>query len=185
MNFTPAPHTTQHWEITKPAANGKAPAATDARISAALMRAATLDSIRALMLIRAYRVRGHLLADLDPLGLTPPQPHPELAPKSYGFNDADWDRPIFIDNVLGLESATLREISEVLRETYCGKIGVEFLHMQDPAEKAWIQERVERSRNRTRWMRRPVRRSCWLERCMPRRRSSLSKRRSSAGCSGS
>ena len=129
-------------------ANGAAAPAAAAGVSAAQMRAATLDSIRALMLIRAYRVRGHLLADLDPLGLTPPAAHPELDPKSYGFNDADWDRPIFIDNVLGLESATLRKIIDVLRETYCGKIGVEFLHMQDPAEKAWIQERVERSRNR-------------------------------------
>jgi 2-oxoglutarate dehydrogenase E1 component len=117
-------------------------------LSQAQLRAATLDSIRALMLIRAYRVRGHLLADLDPLNLTPPATHPELDPKSYGFTDADWERPIFIDNVLGLETATLRKIIDVLRETYCGKIGVEFLHMQDPAEKAWIQERVERSRGR-------------------------------------
>ncbi len=127
-------------------ADGAAPAA--AGVSQAQLRAATLDSIRALMLIRAYRVRGHLMADLDPLGLNPPVPHPELEPSSYGFTDADWDRPIFIDNVLGLETATLRKIIDVLRETYCGKIGVEFLHMQDPAEKAWIQERVERSRGR-------------------------------------
>ena len=110
------------------------------------IREATLDSIRALMLIRAYRVRGHLMADLDPLGLTPTPDHPELNPATYGFTDADWDRPIFINHVLGLETATLREILQIVRQTYCDKIGVEFMHIQDPAEKAWIQERVESAR---------------------------------------
>ncbi|HTI86225.1 MAG TPA: 2-oxoglutarate dehydrogenase E1 component, partial [Alphaproteobacteria bacterium] len=113
------------------------------------IRAATLDSIRALMLIRAYRVRGHLQADLDPLHLENRGTHPELEPTSYGFTDADYDRPIFIDFVLGLETATLREILAVLRATYCAKVGVEFMHMQAPEEKAWIQERVESTRNRT------------------------------------
>src|SRR5690625_953252 len=107
------------------------------------VRAAALDSIRALMLIRAYRVRGHLEADLDPLGLVEIEPHPELDPKSYGFTEADMDRPIFIDNVLGIEVASLREIIEALRETYCGSIGVEFMHIQDPDQKRWIQERIE------------------------------------------
>ncbi len=122
-------------------------AATGADVSDAGVRAATLDSIRALMLIRAYRVRGHLEADLDPLGLKPLEPHPELDPKSYGFTEADMDRPIFIDNVLGLETASLRKIVEVVRATYCGTIGVEFMHIQDPAQKAWIQERIESIRN--------------------------------------
>ena len=80
------------------------------------LRAATLDSLRALMLIRAYRVRGHLQANLDPLGLEKREPHPELDPRTYGFTDADFDRPIFIDNVLGIETATLRQILAVLRE---------------------------------------------------------------------
>ena len=111
------------------------------------VRAATLDSIRALMLIRAYRVRGHLEAKLDPLGLKPIEPHPELDPRSYGFTEADMDRPIFIDNVLGLEKASLNKIVEVVRATYCGSIGVEFMHIQDPAQKAWIQERIESIRN--------------------------------------
>ncbi len=106
-------------------------------------RAAVLDSIRALMLIRIYRVRGHLEANLDPLGLQKPRPHPELDPRNYGFGDADMDRPIFIDNVLGRESATMREIVRVLRETYCGTIGVEFMHIQDPDQKSWIQRRFE------------------------------------------
>ncbi|MGB1006152.1 MAG: 2-oxoglutarate dehydrogenase E1 subunit family protein, partial [Thalassobaculaceae bacterium] len=92
------------------AADGDAapPAAADADT----IRAATLDSLRAIMLIRAYRIRGHLHANLDPLALHEPIPHPELDPASYGFTETDWDRPIFIDNVLGLESATLRQIME-------------------------------------------------------------------------
>jgi 2-oxoglutarate dehydrogenase E1 component len=118
-------------------------------MTAGEIRRATLDSIRALMLIRAYRVRGHLEADLDPLGLKPVEPHPELDPGTYGFTEADMDRSIFINHVLGLESATLREIMAAVRETYCGKIGVEYMHIQDPAQKAWIQERIESIRNQT------------------------------------
>ena len=106
-------------------------------------RAATLDSIRALMFIRAYRVRGHLEAQLDPLGLKQPGHHDELDPATYGFSEADMDRPIFIDGVLGFETATLREIIAVLRRSYCGEIGVEFMHIQDPAQKSWIQRRIE------------------------------------------
>jgi len=135
------------------AGNGKAAVAEGVagkrQITAEDIRAATIDSIRALMMIRAYRVRGHLEADLDPLGLKPTPPHPELDPRSYGFTEEDLDRPIFINNVLGLETASLREIVKVVRETYCGRIGVEFMHIQDPAQKAWIQERIESIRNQT------------------------------------
>jgi 2-oxoglutarate dehydrogenase E1 component len=122
-----------------------AASAPEARITgdAASIRAATLDSIRALMMIRVYRVRGHLEAQLDPLGLQLPKTHPELDPRTYGFTDADWDRPIFIDRVLARESATLREIVEILRRSYCGPIGVEFMHIQDPDQKNWIQRRIE------------------------------------------
>jgi len=122
------------------AAPEQAPVAED-------VRAATLDSIRALMMIRAFRVRGHLIANLDPLGLHREPHHPELDPKTYGFTEADYDRPIFIDNVLGMETASLREILDALHQTYCSNIGVEFMHMQDPAQKAWIQLRVENGRN--------------------------------------
>jgi 2-oxoglutarate dehydrogenase E1 component len=104
---------------------------------------ATQDSIRALMLIRAYRVMGHLAADLDPLGLTERKIHKELRPETYGFTEADLDRPIFIDKVLGLEMATIREIVKILRRTYCRHIGVEFMHITSPVQKAWIQERIE------------------------------------------
>lgn len=107
------------------------------------VRAATLDSVRAIMMIRAYRFRGHLAANLDPLGLEPPSSHPELDPTSYGFTEEDFDRPIFIDNVLGLETATIREMVEILRRTYCGTLAIEFMHISDPEEKAWLQERVE------------------------------------------
>lgn len=112
-------------------------------VSAEGVRQAARDSIGALMLIRAYRVRGHLEARLDPLGLQVPKPHPELDPRTYGFSEADWDRPIYIGNVLGRETATLREIMAILRETYCGSIGVEFMHIQDPDQKAWIQREIE------------------------------------------
>ncbi|MET4807733.1 2-oxoglutarate dehydrogenase E1 component [Limibacillus sp. MBR-115] len=113
------------------------------------VRSATLDSIRALMLIRAYRVRGHLEADLDPLGLVERSSHPELDPASYGFTESDWDRPIFLNNVLGMETGTLRQLIKAVRATYCGKIGVEFMHIQDPDQKAWIQQRIEQARNQT------------------------------------
>jgi 2-oxoglutarate dehydrogenase E1 component len=114
-----------------------------AELSREQIRAATIVSLRALMLIRSYRVRGHLEARLDPLGLVVPPRHPELDPATYGFTDADLDKPIFIDNVLGRESATLREIVQILRDTYCGPIGVEFMHIQDPEQKSWIQRQVE------------------------------------------
>jgi 2-oxoglutarate dehydrogenase E1 component len=104
---------------------------------------ATQDSIRALMLIRAYRAMGHLAADLDPLGLAERKKHRELKPDFYGFTGADLDRPIFIDKVLGLETATIREILRILRRTYCRHIGVEFMHITAPVQKSWIQERIE------------------------------------------
>lgn len=135
---------------TAPAAlNVRAAEAPRPRPSPADSRAAIIDSVRALMLIRVYRVRGHLMARFDPLGLEGKKYHPELDPKTYGFTDADMDRPIFLDNVLGLETATLRYIVQILRETYCGSIGVEFMHIQHPDEKAWIQQRIEGIRNQT------------------------------------
>jgi len=104
---------------------------------------ATQDSIRALMLIRAYRAMGHLAADLDPLGITERKAHKELRPETYGFTEADLDRPIFIDRVLGLETATVRQILKLLRRTYCRQIGVEFMHITNPAQKSWLQQRIE------------------------------------------
>ncbi len=112
-------------------------------LTSADVQQATRDSVKALMMIRAFRARGHLDAQLDPLQLEPKQPHPELDPKSYGFTETDLDRKIFIDHVLGLEFATLREMVAILTRTYCNTIGVEFMHITGPEEKSWIQERIE------------------------------------------
>src|SRR5207302_2227996 len=104
-------------------------------ISTSEIQQATRDSVRALMLIRAYRIRGHLHANLDPLGLEPPKDHVELDPRSYGFTEADFDRKIFLDQVLGVKFATLREIIAILQRTYCQTLGVAFMHSAEPAEK--------------------------------------------------
>ena len=104
---------------------------------------AVLDSIRAIMIIRAHRIRGHLVADLDPLGLRNEKIHPELDPKSYGFKDEDLDRPIFIDNVLGLQIASMREIVDLVRRTYCGTFALQYMHISDPEPSAWLKERIE------------------------------------------
>ena len=95
------------------------------------------------MIIRAYRIRGHLVADLDPLGMRSTTPHPELDPKSYGFTDADMDRPIFIDNVLGLQIATMREILSIVKRTYCGTFALQYMHISNPEEAGWLKERIE------------------------------------------
>lgn len=107
------------------------------------VQGAILNSIRAIMLIRAYRARGHMLADLDPLKLAKKEKLPELDPATYGFQEEDYDKPIFIYDVLGLSYATLRDILKRLRQTYCGTIGIEFLHIQDPERKLWLQKRIE------------------------------------------
>ena len=107
------------------------------------VRAAVLDSIRALMIIRAYRIRGHLVADLDPLGMRDQTVHPELDPANYGFTAADMDRPIFIDNVLGLEIATMNEIIAIVRRTYCGTFALQYMHISNPEEAGWLKERIE------------------------------------------
>jgi 2-oxoglutarate dehydrogenase E1 component len=107
------------------------------------VRRAVLDSIRALMLIRAYRIRGHLAANLDPLGLAETKPHPELDPKSYGFTEADMDRPIFIDQVLGLDFASMRQIVDIVKRTYCGTFALQYMHISDPEQAAWLKERIE------------------------------------------
>ncbi|HSX75687.1 MAG TPA: 2-oxoglutarate dehydrogenase E1 component, partial [Shinella sp.] len=119
-------------------------AKTGAPVNQADVNQATRDSVRAIMMIRAYRARGHLHAKLDPLAIAAPvEDYHELSPSNYGFEDKDLDRKIFIDNVLGLEYATVREMVEILERTYCSTIGVEFMHISNPEEKGWIQERIE------------------------------------------
>jgi 2-oxoglutarate dehydrogenase E1 component len=134
------------WLEAGQALGGKVKAQAQARgveLSAADVERSTRDSIRALMLIRAYRARGHFHANLDPLGLEPQKNEEELDPRTYGFSDADLDRPIFLDKVLGLEFGTVRQIVGILRRTYCQTLGVEFLHISNGAQKGWIQERIE------------------------------------------
>jgi len=127
----------------QPAPAGNGAASAGAVVSEAAIQQAARDSVRAIMMIRAYRMRGHLHADLDPLHLATAGDHEELHPSSYGFTEADYSRKIFIDHVLGLEFATIPEMLEILKRTYCSTLGVEFMHISDPAEKAWIQARIE------------------------------------------
>ncbi|WP_404401118.1 2-oxoglutarate dehydrogenase E1 component [Pelagibacterium halotolerans] len=124
------------------AATEKAKAA-GAPVSTESVMQATRDSIHAIMMIRAYRMRGHLHAKLDPLGLEVQEDAPELDPANYGFTEADYDREIFIDFYLGLEYATIPQMLDILRRTYCGTMGVEFMHISDPEAKSWLQERIE------------------------------------------
>src|SRR6201986_1405203 len=114
-----------------------------ADVSAGDVHQATRGSVRALMLIRAYRTRGHFHAKLDPLANEASRDREEMAPRNYGFVDGDFDRKIFLDHVLGLEYASLREIVALCERTYCQTLGVEFMHITNAAHKAWIQERIE------------------------------------------
>lgn len=109
----------------------------------AAIRAAAEDSIRAMMLIRTYRVRGHLAADLDPLGLHHSEIPADLTPAYHGFTDSDLDRPIWIGGTLGLQQATVREIVQILRANYCGKVGLEYMHINDLDERRFLQDRME------------------------------------------
>ena len=104
---------------------------------------AAKDSIRASMLVRAYRIRGHLISKLDPLELQKREEHPELKPETYGFTVKDLNKKIFLDGAMGLQTSTLKEVIDLVKKTYCEKIGYEFLHMGDPEEKKWIRDRIE------------------------------------------
>ena len=101
------------------------------------------QSVRALMLIRAHRAVGHMMANLDPLGIKELTPVPELDPAFWGFAPEDMDKPIFIDGVLGLQTATLKQIIDLCRATYCRSIGYEFIHVQNHDQKQWLQTRIE------------------------------------------
>lgn len=108
---------------------------------------AAVDSIRALMLIRAYRERGHTNANLDPLGLAVKQPGSELDPASYGFTGSDYSREIYLNGQLGLEKATLSEILRILLKTYCNGIGFEYEHINQPEQRAFLREKIESSQS--------------------------------------
>ena len=105
------------------------------------------DSIRAITLIRAYRTRGHLIANLDPLGLMKREYLHDLHPKDHGFTANDLNRKIFLDNYMDIGHATIKEITNNLKKIYCSTIGAEFMHITDPAEKVWFRERMEKKEN--------------------------------------
>ncbi|RBW52264.1 2-oxoglutarate dehydrogenase E1 component [Ruegeria sp. A3M17] len=138
---------TGEWaEIDAKAAGDKIKDKAEAKgvqVSEDQIKRAVLDSLRALMLIRAYRIRGHLAANLDPLGMRAASTHPELDPRTYGFTETDMDRPIFIDNVLGLQMASMRQIVEIVKRTYCGTFALQYMHISNPEEAAWLKERIE------------------------------------------
>ena len=107
------------------------------------VRAAAL-TVRARTLIRSYRVRGHLEANFDPLGLSKQGYLKELDPKFYGFTDADMDTPIYLDTKLaGKDTHTLRDIIDIVRNIYCTTIGIEYMHIQEIDERQWLQEHFE------------------------------------------
>ncbi len=101
------------------------------------------NSIRAMMLVRTYRVRGHLAADLDPLGLVKRELPADMTPEYHGFSGADLDRPIYMGGVLGLDRASITEIVAVLRANYCGRVGLEYMHIADVEERRFLQDKLE------------------------------------------
>src|SRR5471032_1563621 len=104
---------------------------------------AAKHSIHAVLMIRAYRMIGHLEADLDPLGITPRTPQATLDPKQYQFVGAALDMPVFVDGILGFSTATPRQLLDKLRGIYCDRIGYEFMHINDAEQKTWLQRRIE------------------------------------------
>jgi len=105
------------------------------------------DSISAVALIRAYRLRGHLLANLDPLEMMKSEYLDELHPEYYGFKKDDYDNKIILNGVINRESSSIREILKFLRNTYCGLIGYEYMHISNPIERVWFRDRVEKDDN--------------------------------------
>jgi 2-oxoglutarate dehydrogenase E1 component len=127
----------------EPVASKAKAAATAAGKSDSDVQQAADDSIRAMMLIRTYRVRGHLAANLDPLGLAKRDLPADLTPEFHGFTGAALDRPVYLGGALGFETATVREIVEVLRRNYCGNVGLEYMHINDLDERRFLQDRME------------------------------------------
>ena len=106
-----------------------------------------IDSIKAIALIRAYRIRGHLIANLDPLGLMKREYLYELHPNDYGFKTEDFERKIYLDSYMDIGYASISEIITKLRKVYCSSIGAEYMHITNPSEKVWFRERMEKDEN--------------------------------------
>ena len=143
-DLTAALDPTQMEPAARPAKGGKPAAAAPSPAASKddVLRAAR-DSIQAMMLIRMYRVRGHLAANLDPLGLARRELPQELRTETYGFTDAQIDRPVYLGGALGLEWGTIREVVDTLRANYCGNVGLEYMHIADQEERQFLQERME------------------------------------------
>jgi 2-oxoglutarate dehydrogenase E1 component len=142
-DLTAALDPTQMEPAAKPAKGGKpAPAAAPAPSQDDIIRAAG-DAIRAQLLIRTYRVRGHLAANLDPLGLASREMPEDLKTDYHGFTDADIDRPVYLGGSMGLQWATVRELVDMLRKNYCGNVGLEYMHIVDVEERRFLQDRME------------------------------------------
>jgi 2-oxoglutarate dehydrogenase E1 component len=129
---------TQMQAVIKSAAKSAGLPSSDADVTAAANA-----SIRAMMLIRTYRVRGHLAANLDPLGLARQDIPPDLSPEYHGFIGADQDKPVYVGGSLGLEWTSVRELVATLRANYCGTVGLEYMHIADVEERRFLQERME------------------------------------------
>ncbi|MEP6786527.1 MAG: 2-oxoglutarate dehydrogenase E1 component [Sphingomonadales bacterium] len=112
-------------------------------LSTAEVEQAAADAIKAMLIIRTYRVRGHLAANLDPLGLSNRQLPADLRTDFFDVADADLDRKVYLGGMLGLERATFREIVDILRANYCGNVGLEYMHIGDVEERRFLQERME------------------------------------------
>ena len=121
----------------------QAAAKAGAAMSPAAVEQAASDSIRAMMLIRTYRVRGHLAADLDPLGLHKRELPADMTPEYHGFTGDALDRKVFMGGTLGLQWASVRELVDILRDNYCGKVGLESMHIADVDERRFLQDRME------------------------------------------
>ncbi len=134
-----------------PKANGKAASAEQIAVDSKAHTDATERTIKVIGLVRAFRVLGHHFAKLDPLGLKKHEPIKELDPAFHGLTEEDYGRPIYVGGVLGFGDydPTLEEVLERLTATYCGSVGVEYMHIQEPAQKSWIQERIEKISNHT------------------------------------
>ena len=105
------------------------------------------ESVKAIALIRAYRIRGHLIANLDPLGMMERKYLKELHPADRGFKKEDYNKKIYLKEYMDRPYATIKEILSILRKTYCSTIGVEYMHISDPTEKIWFRERMEKKEN--------------------------------------
>ncbi|OYW23867.1 MULTISPECIES: 2-oxoglutarate dehydrogenase subunit E1 [unclassified Sphingomonas] len=142
-DLTAALDPSQMEPVAKPAKAAAPKPAVAAAPSTADVTSAAADSIRAMMLIRTYRVRGHLAAKLDPLGIAKQELPADLTPEYHGFSGADLDKPVYLGGALGMQWGTVREIVAVLQKNYCGPVGLEYMHISDVEERRFLQDRME------------------------------------------